>query len=894
MPTLRAGDDGGVTRTGEGTATPTRQGTYAGPMAGLEGAPGMEAPRSASGSHQKTAVLALFAFVAYLATAVWAREISLEGPALIWFPPAAAAMAVCFFRPRLVWVIILAELISTPVVMGLGDEYGPVALMVNSTGLAFAYALGAWVMRRLAMDPRLRDPEDLAVLALGVGAASAVATVIGVSVQWWAEVIPGDDLLRSAALFWVGDIVGATCLLPALLIAGDELVRSRRIRLADDEDAIPRWQLYAELITPAVVGLALMEIGQEPMRFVYLAFIPVVVVAVRHGVAAAAVSTAALCAVMTAGAHLQLEDALDRSDFQLLMLVLVVTGVTTGSVVSSRRDVSAAKERVSEIIEATPDLVASASRDGTIRYLNPVGRHLLGFSPDADTASRAFDFFPDDLAQDLVREGMRTAERVGTWTGENRLRRPDGTVIPVSQVLVAHPTLDEDGQRLYSTICRDMTSQHALEDQLRRAALYDEATGLPNRVLLVEQLARAVSGSERERRVAVLFADLDHLQRVNETFGFASGDQVVTTIASRISELVRAQDLVARHGGSQFVVVLADVPDEFEAILLADRLLSCFAAPVDADGHELKVTGSVGITLVEAGQDHLEALRSAEIALHRAKEAGGGRYALFDEDLQRRSLERLEMEADLHDVLTKQTWTLEYQPIIDSQDRQVVGVEALLRWTHPVRGPVAPFELIRLAEHTGAIVALGREIFRRACEEAQHWHAEGFAVPVSINVSARQLREPSFLPDVESVITETGIAPNLVVVELTETVLATREHGEIETLHKLRDLGCRVALDDFGTGYSSLSELRDLPIDVLKIDQSFITDLTTSPRAAALVGAVVRLSNALDLSVVAEGVEEDDQIDALAALGCYRIQGYALSRPVEPAIITGMLRDARR
>jgi EAL domain-containing protein (putative c-di-GMP-specific phosphodiesterase class I) len=245
-------------------------------------------------------------------------------------------------------------------------------------------------------------------------------------------------------------------------------------------------------------------------------------------------------------------------------------------------------------------------------------------------------------------------------------------------------------------------------------------------------------------------------------------------------------------------------------------------------------------------------------------------------------------------VLTKQTWTLAYQPIIDSQDQRIVGVEALLRWTQPARGPVAPFELIRLAEHTGAIVSLGREIFRRACHEARQWHEMGFPVPVSINVSARQLREPSFLDDVESVLQETGIEPGCLVIELTETVLATREHGEIETLQEIRSLGCRVALDDFGTGYSSLGELRDLPIDIVKLDQSFITDLTSSPRAAALVGAVIQLSTALDLDVVAEGVEQDEQIDALAALGCHRIQGYALSRPVEPAIITGMLRDARR
>jgi diguanylate cyclase (GGDEF)-like protein len=505
---------------------------------------------------------------------------------------------------------------------------------------------------------------------------------------------------------------------------------------------------------------------------------------------------------------------------------------------------------------------------------------------------RAFDFLPDDLAEDLMREGMRAAERTGTWSGENRLRRPDGHVFPVSQVLVAHPRPDDDGQALYSTVCRDITVRRDLEDQLRRAALYDEATGLPNRALLVDQLERVVGLADRTRRVAVLFADLDHLQRVNETFGFAAGDEVVTTVAQRIGAIVRSQDLIARHGGSQFVVVLTDVPDEFEAILLADRLLGCFAAPVTADGHELKVTGSVGITLVEPGQDHLEALRAAEIALHRAKEAGGGRFALFDQELERRSQHRLEIEADLHEVLTTQTWTLAYQPIYETATRRVVGVEALLRWTHPTKGPVPPFDLIRLAEWSGSIVSLGQEILRRACQQAQGWHERGFDLSVSVNVSPRQLREPSFYDDVAAVIRETGVAPERVVIELTETLLAGREHGEVETLRRLRQLGCLVALDDFGTGYSSLSELRDLPIDIVKLDQSFITELTTSPRASAMVEAAIRLAGALDLTVVAEGVEREDQLLALEALGCERVQGFALSRPVAPEVVTGILTDA--
>ncbi len=829
--------------------------------------------------------------VAYLAAAWWALQISLDGPVLIWFPPAAVAIAFLYARPRLVVVVAVAEVVSTSWIMGLGDEFGVLGLAVNSVGLAAAYATGALVLRRLGLGPGLRTVDDLLVLAVGIGVASTLAAAIGIGVQVWVDLVPSDDLARSFALFWIGDVVGAVCLLPALLLVITRHLAGEPQTLADDEASVPRALLVGELLLPALAALGLIVFGDSSLRFTYLAFVPMVIVAVRHGVAAAALAAAGLGAVMTAGAHAELASALDRSDFQLLMLVLTLSGVVTGALVSARRDVFEVKERVSEIVEASPDLVATVARDGSIRYLNPVGRRLMGLDPEALLAQPAFDFLPDDLARDLMREGMRAAERSGSWTGENRLRRADGQVVPVSQVLISHRH-PGDPQPQFSTVCRDMTDQRRLEDQLRRAALYDEATGLPNRALLMDQLSRT-TGVDRERGTAVLFADLDHLDRVNQTFGFVAGDQVVTTIAERVLEAVRGQDLVARYGGAQFVVVLHEVPDEFEAIVLADRLLACFAAPVPVDGHELEVSGSVGIAIAGAGQPPVEALRAAEIALHRAKEAGGGRFALFDRDLEARSQHRQEIEADLREALATGTWTLAYQPIIEAESRRVVSVEALLRFTHPTRGPVAPFELIRLAETSGAIVRLGREIFRRACAETLQWHRLGFDLSVAINVSARQLREPALLDDVRSVIAETGIPADRVVVELTETVLATDEHGEIATLRSLRDLGCRIALDDFGTGYSSLSELRHLPIDIVKLDQSFITDLTSSPRSAALVAAVVQLADALGLVVVAEGVEQEDQLEALAALGCHRIQGYAFSRPLPPDAITGLLQDAR-
>jgi EAL domain-containing protein (putative c-di-GMP-specific phosphodiesterase class I) len=353
---------------------------------------------------------------------------------------------------------------------------------------------------------------------------------------------------------------------------------------------------------------------------------------------------------------------------------------------------------------------------------------------------------------------------------------------------------------------------------------------------------------------------------------------------------VPGQDLVARYAGGLFAIVMPNVDDEFEPIVLADQVLGVVAQAIDLDHRELVVTASVGIFLAGPGQnDALDALRSAEIALHRAKEGGGARFALFDEAMERRSIDRLEVETDLRNVLSGQEWWLAYQPIIDATTRRIVSCEALLRWTHPVRGPVSPYQLIRLAEQLGLIVPLGREIFHRACVEAKRWHDDGFDLRVAINVSGRQLQEPGFVDDVRAVLDDTGVDAQRIVVEVTETVLAEDLESEVAVLAAIRALGCKIAIVDFGTGYSSLGGLRDLPIDVLKLDRSFITDLLVSPRDAATVEAVITLADALDLLVVAEGVEEDDQLEALCAMGCDRIQGFVISHAVSPDALTEML-----
>ncbi|MCB0988641.1 MAG: EAL domain-containing protein [Microthrixaceae bacterium] len=817
----------------------------------------------------------------YLLAAYWARHRSLPGPILIWFPPAGVAIAVLFLRPRLLPLLVAAEVLSTAVIMGMADEFGVVGLVVNALVIVGSYHLAALTLRRMGLDPRLRSPNDLTVLAFGcVVVGSGLAAVGGIAVQWTLGIVDTSAVARSVGLFWVGDVIACASLTPALLMTGDALVTGRVPTLTDAPLRRDRRLVTLEYVLPSLTAVALMTIGDDPMRFAYLAFVPVVALAMRHGVTAAALSGATLGAVLTAAAHVLVTDPLDRADFQLLMVVLTFSGLAVGAAVSSRRDLLVATTRISEIVEASPDLVATTTVDGRIRYLNPAGRRLLG-TRSLEVGSRAFDHMADELAVELLREAMVEAAATGSSTAETRLRRADGTVIPVSQVLVAHTPAD-GGQVTFSTVCRDMTEQRALEEQLRKAVLYDEATGLPTRALLEDNLTRTMSSTDPDQRTAVIFADIDHLHRVNEAYGSDVGDRVLATVSGRLTDLIRGADLLARLSGVQFAVVLQDVSDEFEPVIFASRMLACFSDPMDIEGHRVRVSGSVGIAVTSGEADVHDMLRSAEIALNRAKEAGGGRFALFDRELEERAQARMTLESDLRDVLESGSWWLAYQPVVDAVTHAVTGAEVLLRYTHPERGPVSPYELVRLAEQSGSIIELGRSILARACDEVSEWRDLDRGITIAVNVSALQLRDPGFVADVSTILGESGLRPSDLVIELTETTLATEGHGEVEALAALRSLGCRIALDDFGTGFSSLSGLRDLPIDVVKLDRSFITNLTTSPEASALVDAVVHLAEALNLVVVAEGVETLEQFEALVDLRCHRIQGYVVSHPISP------------
>jgi diguanylate cyclase (GGDEF)-like protein len=422
-------------------------------------------------------------------------------------------------------------------------------------------------------------------------------------------------------------------------------------------------------------------------------------------------------------------------------------------------------------------------------------------------------------------------------------------------------------------------------------ALVDELTRLPNRALLTDRVRLALARRIRDGRdVTVLFVDLDGFKAVNDTMGHASGDRMLVEVAHRIRGIVRQTDTAARLGGDEFAVLL-DGHDTRAAVVVADRILTALARPVRLDGnHERTISASIGVVAVTHETSVDQVLRNADLAMYMAKAAGRGRVEVFEDAMFDEALDRSDLERDLRAAVTDGSITVAYQPCVDLATGEVTGVEALLRWTHPERGNVPPVVFIPIAETTGVILDLGRHVLRTACRDAVRLRDASPSLVMAVNVSARQLVSPAFVGDVETALRDSGLAGSALVLEITESMLVNEVDLTVARLTELKALGVRVAIDDFGTGYSSLSYLRHFPIDILKIDRSFVDQLPGD--GAALARSIVRLGQSLNLEIVAEGVEDDAQRAELRRLGCVRGQGFLFAEARPLAKIEALLRSA--
>jgi diguanylate cyclase (GGDEF)-like protein/PAS domain S-box-containing protein len=543
----------------------------------------------------------------------------------------------------------------------------------------------------------------------------------------------------------------------------------------------------------------------------------------------------------------------------------------------SQRDMN----RLIEIFEATSDLVAIADPEGNLQYLNAAAKRFVGVSSDAEHL-HVRDTVSASVLERLIVEILPAVDRDHHWAGELSLSPADGGVMPVWAQLLRHS--DEEGQVFYSVVMHDLSERKAFEHRLAHQATHDPLTGLPNRALLIDRLDSALARARRhQRRVAVLFLDLDHFKVVNDSLGHGLGDRLLVAISERLSVALRPGDTVARFGGDEFVVLCEDVLDQSDAIAVAERIDRAVGGRFVIDDTEVFVGVSIGIACPDDVEVDPETLiRDADAAMYRAKDRGRARWEMFDNAMRASAVDRLDIETALRRALERRELRVYYQPIIDLASGTIDGVEALLRWEHPERGLLNPDDFITVAEETGLIVPIGAWVLDQACRQAQRWQASASTLAplrVSVNLSGRQLGHPSLVDDVSSVLASTGIDPSLVELEITESVLMDDVEMSRETLGRLHSLGVKLAVDDFGTGYSSLSYLRRFPVDLLKVDRSFIDFLDEDGDESAIVTAIVTLAHTLGLVAVAEGVETAAQLAALRRLRCDRAQGFHMARP---------------
>ncbi|MBR0567652.1 EAL domain-containing protein [Azoarcus sp. L1K30] len=564
--------------------------------------------------------------------------------------------------------------------------------------------------------------------------------------------------------------------------------------------------------------------------------------------------------------------------------------VTVYTDITERRATEERLQLADKVFEHSPEAIVIT--DGKLRVLsvNPAHEVITGYA-QAQVVGQVFE--PDQAGDDGRATPWSAASKSGFWAGETTGIRANGEVYPRwMSISMVRETVDAPPTH-FIAIFSDITERKRAEAAIQHLAHHDTLTGLDNRFSLGVRLKQAIAGARRmERRVGVLFLDLDRFKTINDSLGHHVGDALLVQVASRLRETVRETDIVARLGGDEFVVVFQGLHDQNDAALAAGKILSRLSEPYELDEVVLHTTPSIGISLFpEDGDTAATLMRNADTAMYHAKSLGRANFQFYAEELNRSAMERIELERKLRHAVQHQQFELWYQPQYRAANGTLSGVEALLRWRHPEDGLIAPARFIPLAEETGLIVDIGNWVLHAACEQARQWQAAGIApLRMSVNLSAMQLRAGDLTDRVANALGSSGLHPHLLELEITESSIMEKPQEAAALLGKLKRLGVQIAIDDFGTGYSSLSYLKLFPLDHLKIDRSFVSDIETDANDAAIVAAAVSLAHNLGLSVIAEGVETPVQVARLYELGCDELQGYHFSIPLPADEIEALIR----
>ena len=713
-----------------------------------------------------------------------------------------------------------------------------------------------------------------------VGAITAASVVVFVP----SMVVAGVPADREPA--FLAGVVIAACTITATLLA-------------------PRAQtamaLGAAAVNAAVIaGLALL-IGDYYQQLALLFALVAVGHASIHGFRAALVMV--VCGSVLVPLAITARDGINPTDpvYAFIYLLGIVAVIWSRDRLQARDSnaIQASEAKYRELVERVPAVVYTADfgPDGPWRYVSPRVEQLLGFPAETWTHDPGFWWsrvHPDDRDRVLV-DVAGSAERVpGQQSvfeyrmidrdGRARWVRDEATVVAEDDTSPAH----------WSGFLIDITDRRELEDQLHHQAFHDPLTGLANRALFADRVEHALARSGRTRdSLAVLFLDLDDFKTVNDGIGHDAGDELLVAVAEALRGCLRPMDTAARLGGDEFAVLLEDLPDEAAARSVADRILAALSRSFLVRGREVVIGASIGIAGPADQETGVrELLRNADSAMYAAKRRGKGRHETYAPAMHAAAAQRLELTGEIRRGLERGEFAVHYQPTVRLSDGTICGFEALVRWHHPRRGLVPPGMFIPAAEETGQIIPLGRFVLDEACRQARAWQDVGpeeLPLTMSVNVSARQFRDDSLCPSVAAALSSSGLAPATLVLEITESVVMEDSEASLQRLLELKALGVRIAIDDFGTGYSSLSYLRRLPVDVLKVDKSFVDGIAAGGQAFALTRVIVHMGQTLGLQTVAEGVELPSQVAALRRMGCEQAQGFHFARPMAAADAADLL-----
>jgi diguanylate cyclase (GGDEF)-like protein/PAS domain S-box-containing protein len=633
--------------------------------------------------------------------------------------------------------------------------------------------------------------------------------------------------------------------------------------------------------TPALTAAADSPPGRIGLLFPYL---PVV--------------AAALVAAIEEARPGGLDDVVFWSLLAIIVLVVIRQFLTLSDNLALNRKLEAnamelarGQEHFRSLVQNSSDVITLIGRDGLIRYQSASVERILGYAV-AELIGKPFGdlVHPEDRTQ-MLRKIDEAINIMGPPIAvECRLRRQDDSYCS-AEVTITN-LLELPAVRGLVLNTRDVSERKALEERLTHQAFHDSLTNLPNRAAFRIDLDHALQ-EDGERRMAVLFLDLDDFKTVNDTLGHDIGDQLLAAVGARIASTLRPGDTVARLGGDEFAVLLKNMEDERIAARVAERITRQLAPPFSIGGNEITMQASIGIAGLVSGQEAAdELIRNADVAMYIAKSKGKARYIEYSASLASAAVERLELEHDMQIALQEKEFVLQYQPVVILESGAVHSLEALVRWNHPRRGLLEPEEFIPIAEQNGVIVELGRWVLQQAARDGRRWQVRYPSSPpmqISVNLSGRQVQRPEVIKEIVDAVDAAGLDPQSLILELTESVLLADIQPVARTLQELRGLGFRLALDDFGTGYSSLGHLRDFPVDILKFDQSFVAGIGHGLADGAILRAMIGLANTLGLVTIAEGIERQEQLAALNAMGCLAGQGFYMSKPLDFAGMDALL-----